>query len=40
MMFSLNFIGDLIGKLSTLERKLHSKSKQPTKRLKEMKTSM
>ncbi|XP_057330186.1 protein unc-13 homolog 4B isoform X3 [Microplitis mediator] len=30
--------GDLIGKLSTLERKLHSKSKQPTKRLKEMKT--
>ncbi|CAG5090340.1 Similar to stac: Protein unc-13 homolog 4B (Drosophila melanogaster) [Cotesia congregata] len=30
--------GDLIGKLSTLERKLHSKSKQPTKRLKEVKT--
>ncbi|KAH0561248.1 hypothetical protein KQX54_015203, partial [Cotesia glomerata] len=29
---------DLIGKLSTLERKLHSKSKQPTKRLKEVKT--
>ena len=37
MIFSFDFIGDLVGKVSTLKRKLHAKSKQ---RPKERKTSM
>lgn len=37
MIFYFDFIGDLVGKVSTLKRKLHTKSKQ---RQKEWKTSM
>lgn len=37
MTIFFDFVGHFIGKLSTLERKLHSKSKQ---RVKEGKTSM
>lgn len=39
--YLFNFVGDFIGKLSTLERKLHSKNKRSSKqRLREVKTSM